>query len=238
MIPTVLIPGLACTSDLFAPQLAALWTHGAVMVASTLEGATMAEIAGAILAQAPPRFALAGLSMGGYVSLEIMRQAPERVARLALLDTSARPDAPAQTEARRALIARARRGEFEAVLAEAAPNLLHPDHRDDQALIRVQTRMGRCVGAEAYCRQQEAIIGRADWRPHLAKIAVPTLVLVGDEDRLTPPDRAKEMADVIPGASLTVIRDAGHLSTLEQPTAVHQALTHWLSFQALREPQN
>jgi pimeloyl-ACP methyl ester carboxylesterase len=198
----------------------------------------MAEIAGAILAQAPPRFALAGLSMGGYVSLEIMRQAPERVARLALLDTSARPDAPAQTETRRALMARARRGEFEAVLAETAPNLLHPDHRDHPALIRVQTRMGLCIGAQAYCRQQEAIIGRADSRPHLAKIAVPTLVLVGDEDRLTPPDRAKEMADVIPGASLTVIRDAGHLSTLEQPTAVNHALTHWLSFPAVREPQN
>jgi pimeloyl-ACP methyl ester carboxylesterase len=229
MIPTVLIPGLACTSDLFALQLAALWPGGAVMVASTLEGGTMPEIARAILAQAPPRFALAGLSMGGYVSLEIMRQAPERVARLALLDTSARPDEPEQTETRRVLMARARGGELEAVLTETAPRLLHPDHRDDPVLIGIQKQMGQSVGVEAYCRQQEAIIGRADSRPHLANIGVPTMALVGDEDGVTPPDRAKELADAIQGASLMIIRNAGHLSTLEQPTAVNHALTEWLA---------
>lgn len=229
MVPTVLIPGLACTSDLFAPQIAALWPHGALVVASTLEGATMTEMAGAILAQGPPRFALAGLSMGGYIALEIMRQAPERVARLALLDTSARCDAPEQTENRRVLMARTRGGEFDAVLAETAPKLLHPDRRDDPVLIGVQKRMGHSVGAEAYCRQQEAIIGRADSRPHLARIGVPTMVLVGDEDGVTPPDCAKEMANIIPGASLVTIRTAGHLSPLEQPTAVNHALVRWLS---------
>jgi pimeloyl-ACP methyl ester carboxylesterase len=188
----------------------------------------MAEMPSAILAQAPPRFALAGLSMGGYISLEIMRQAPERVARLALLDTSARSDTPEQTKTRRALMARAHKGEFDAVLAETAPKLLHPDRRDDRVLIGVQMRMGHSVGAEAYCRQQGAIIGRADSRPHLARIGVPTMVLVGDEDGVTPPDCAREMADSIPGARLTTIPNAGHLSTLEQPTAVNAALARWL----------
>jgi pimeloyl-ACP methyl ester carboxylesterase len=233
MIPTVLIPGLACTSELFAPQLAALWRVGPVMVASTLEGATMAEIAAAVLAHAPPCFALAGLSMGGYVCLEIVRQAPERVARLALLDTSARPDTPEQTQSRRGLVARARKGDFDVVLAQTAPKLLHPDHRCDRDLLRVQMRMGRAIGAEAYCRQQQAIIDRPDSRPHLAKIAVPTLVLAGDKDGVTPPDRAKEMADAIRQARLTIIRNAGHLSTLEQPAAVARALSQWLSSQAV-----
>lgn len=229
MFPTVLIPGLACTPELFAPQIAALWTRGPVMVASTLSGNTMGEIAAAILAQAPPRFALAGLSMGGYISLEVMRQAPSRVTRLALLDTSARADTPEQSEARRGLIGRARDGDFDGVLAETAPKLLHPDHRDDPILLGVQARMGLAVGPEAYARQQAAIIGRIDSRPHLGDIEVPTLVLVGDQDGVTPPERAEELATAIPGAALEIVRGAGHLSTLEQPDAVNAALSAWLS---------
>ncbi|MBI2260592.1 MAG: alpha/beta fold hydrolase [Caulobacterales bacterium] len=229
MFPTVLIPGLACTPELFAPQIAALWTRGPVMVASTLSGDTMGEIAAAILAQAPPRFALAGLSMGGYISLEVMRLAPSRVTRLALLDTSARADTPEQSEARRGLIGRARDGDFDGVLAETAPKLLHPDHRDDPILLGVQARMGLAVGPEAYARQQAAIIGRIDSRPHLGDIEVPTLVLVGDQDGVTPPERAEELATAIPGAALEIVRGAGHLSTLEQPDAVNAALSAWLS---------
>ncbi|MGH6977748.1 MAG: alpha/beta fold hydrolase, partial [Brevundimonas sp.] len=229
MLPTLFIPGLACTPDLFTPQIAALWPHGPVMVASTLVGRTMGEIAAAVLTDAPPRFALAGLSMGGYISLEIMRQAPGRVTRLALLDTSARPDTPEQSEARRLLVTRARNGDFDGVLAETAPNLLHPDHRDDPTLLGLQARMGLAVGPEAYARQQAAIIGRIDSRPHLVGIAVPTLVLVGDQDGVTPPDRAAEMATAIPGARLEIVAGAGHLSTLEQPDAVNDALSAWLA---------
>lgn len=229
MTPTVLIPGLACTAELFASQIAALWPRGPVTVASTLKGESMTELAGAILADAPPRFALAGLSMGGYVALEIMRRAPDRVIRLALLDTSARPDTPEQTSTRRGLVARAEAGGFEAVLAETAPRLLHPVHQTDPALIGAQIRMGLAVGAKAYGRQQAAIIGRIDSRPHLLGIAVPTLVVVGDQDALTPPDRAEEMAAAIPGARLEVIVRAGHLSTLEQPDAVNRCLYDWLA---------
>lgn len=229
MTPIVLIPGLACTAELFAAQIPALWRHGPVTVASTLEGETIAEMAAAILRDAPPRFALGGLSMGGYIALEIMRQVPERVMKLALLDTAARPDAPEQSTQRRALIARAQAGELELVLRQIAPNLLHPDHRADQRLIEVQVRMGLAVGADGFARQQTAIIGRIDSRPHLAAIRVPTLVLVGDKDALTPPDRSEEMAAVIPDARLMVIPECGHASTLEQPEAVNAALIDWLA---------
>lgn len=229
MTPTVLIPGLACTAEMFARQTVALWPYGPVTVASTLEGDSIAAMAAAILRDAPARFALGGISMGGYIALEILRQAPERVVKLALLDTSARADTPEQIEARRLLIERVGNGELEAVLAQVTPNLLHPDHRDRQDLIDIQIRMGRDVGPDGFIRQEAAITKRIDSRPHLADIRVPTLVLVGDCDPLTPPDRAKEIAEAVPGARLVVIPDCGHASTLEQPEAVSAALTEWLS---------
>lgn len=228
MIPTLLIPGLACTPELFASQIPGLWAHGPVTMASTLEGETMGDLAAAILSGAPPRFALAGLSMGGYIALEIVRQAPDRVSRLALLDTSARPDTPEQSEVRRGLISRAQAGGFGAVLAETAPRLLHPDRQTDQTLLDTQVRMGLAVGTKAYAGQQTAIIGRIDSRPHLSGISVPTMVLVGDRDALTPPDRATEMASAIPGARLEIIEGAGHLTPLEQPDAVGRRLSEWL----------
>ncbi len=229
MIPIVLIPGLVCTAELFASQIGALWTRGPVTVATTLDGETMADLAAAVLTAAPPRFALAGLSMGGYIALEIMRLAPDRVARLALLDTSARPDTPEQSEGRRAAIARASTGEFEAVLGETAPRMLHPDNQTDAILTGAQVRMGLAVGARAYIRQQTAIIGRIDSRPHLAGISVPSWVLVGDKDAVTPPDRAREMASAIPGARLEIVEGAGHLTPMERPDAVERLLTEWLS---------
>jgi len=229
MTPIVLVPGLACTAELFAAQIPALWRQGPVTIASTLEGETIANISAAILRDAPPRFALAGLSMGGYIALEIMRQAPERVLKLALLDTAARPDTPEQSALRQGLIQRVRAGELEAVLRQITPNLLHPDHRTNEALIEVQVRMGLQIGAEGFIRQEQAITGRIDSRPHLAAIAVPTLVLVGDKDALTPPDRSEEMAKAVPHARLVVIPDCGHASSLEQPQAVTDALMEWLA---------
>ncbi|WP_395943237.1 alpha/beta fold hydrolase [Brevundimonas sp.] len=229
MTPTVLIPGLACTAETFAPQTTALWPYGPITVASTLEGRTIAEMAAAILRDAPPRFALGGISMGGYISLEIMRQSPERVIKLALLDTSARADTPEQIEARRLLNERVANGELEAVLAQVTPNLLHPLHRQRQELIDVQVRMGRDVGPAGFIRQEAAITKRIDSRPHLADIKVPTLILVGDKDVLTPPDRSEEMAAAISNSRLVVVPQCGHASTLEQPEAVNAALTEWLS---------
>ncbi len=228
MTPVVLVPGLLCTAEVFGPQIPALWPYGPITIASTLSGDTIADMARAILATAPPRFALAGISMGGYISLEIMRQAPERVIKLALLDTSARPDTPEQTNERRAFVARARAGEFEALLSQSLPFILHPSRLDDPAMVALNVRMGRTVGVEAMARQQEAIIGRADSRPALGAISVPTLVMVGDSDRLAPPDRAQEIAAGIPGARLIIIPECGHAAPTERPDIVNRALVEWM----------
>lgn len=229
MTPVLLIPGLLCTAEVFAPQVAALWPHGPVTVASTLQGETIAGMAEVILALAPPRFALCGISMGGYIALEIMRQAPDRVIKLALLDTSAIPEPPEGAVQRRSLVARARNGDFRALLTEILPRLLlHADHQSDQALIERNVLMGLHVGVEAMARQQEAIIARADSRACLNTISVPTIVLVGDSDRLCPPEQSREMTAAIPNARLVIVPDCGHASTLEQPEAVNRALVEWM----------
>lgn len=228
MTPILMIPGHVCSAELFAPQVAALWPYGPVTVASTLEGDSMAAMAAAILADAPPRFALVGLSMGGYVALEIVRQAPERVVRLALLDTTARADTPEQSSQRRVMVAEARAGDFSQLLLQAMTSLLHPDHRADPRLREINLRMGLTVGLDGMARQVEAIVGRIDSRPHLAAISVPTLVLVGDSDPLTPPHLSEEMAAAIAGARLVIVRQCGHASTLEHPELVNRALITWL----------
>lgn len=228
MTPIVLVPGLLGTSEMFAAQTVALWEHGPVTVANTLEGATMADIATSILATAPPKFALGGISMGGYLAFEILRRAPERVLALALLDTSARPDAPEQAAARRALVARARDGQLDVVASEAIDNMVHPARKGDPTLHAIQARMARAVGVEGFARQEEAILGRPDSRSDLGKISVRTLVLVGEDDPLTPKERAKEIADAVPNARLVVVPHCGHASTLEQPDAVSGALVEWI----------
>lgn len=226
--PIVFVPGLLCSAEVFAPQLAALWPYGPTTVASTLSQTTMTALAASILEDAPRRFALVGISMGGYIALEIMRQAPERVIRLALLDTSARPDSEAQIGQRRKMVADARSGDFTTLAAKALTAILHPAHQDDPALRAVNARMAQSVGLEGFARQTEVVISRPDSRPGLATIAVPTLVLVGAQDTLTPLDCATEIADAINGARLVVIEECGHGSTLEQPDAVSGALIDWI----------
>lgn len=224
----VLIPGLACTSRLFEPQVAALGSERTILVADHTQDDSIPAIAARILRETPERFAVAGLSMGGYIALEIMRQAPERVARLALLDTSARPDSVEASQDRERLIALAQAGRFEDIHSKLWPRLVHPDHQADQDLQEVVLGMMRETGAEAYIRQQRAIMARIDSRPNLPGIEVPTLVLVGEGDAITPPEVAREMAEMIEWASLVVVPESGHLSTLEQPERVTQALRLWL----------
>ena len=188
----------------------------------------MAGMARGVLDAAPERFALAGLSMGGYVSLEIMRQAPGRVEALALLDTSARPDTPEQAEARLALVGLARAGGFDEVWRGLLPKVVHPDRVDDPGLRTAVGEMAHAVGAGGFERQERAIIGRPDSRPGLPVISCPTLVLCGRDDALTPPHLHEELADGIPGARLIQIDHCGHLSTLERPEAVTRAMRAWL----------
>lgn len=228
-LPTVLIPGLLCTPRLYAEQIPALWRFGSVTVADHTRDDSMAGIARRILAQAPPKFALIGLSMGGYVAFEVQRQAPDRVAKLALLDTTARPDAPEQTEQRKRQIEMAQNGRFDDIAQLLFPRFVAAARRDDRALQAVVRTMAEDTRAEAFVRQQTAIMNRADSRPGLEAIPCPTLVLVGADDTLTPPDRAAEMMAAIPGARQVVVPACGHLSTLEQPAALTHALVELLS---------
>jgi pimeloyl-ACP methyl ester carboxylesterase len=227
-LPVVLVPGLNCSARLYAEQIPALWQFGPVTVADHRRDDSMAAIARRILADAPPRFALAGLSMGGYIAFEILRQAAARVAKLALLDTGAGAEVPKRTAQRKPLIALAQQGRFAEITEDQFPLLVHRSRHGDTALKAQVRAMNQETGPEAYCRQQHAIMGRPDSRPGFAAISCPTLVLVGDEDQLTPPALAHEMAGGIPGAQLVVIPECGHLSTMERPQAVTQALLDWM----------
>jgi len=227
-LPIVLVAGLNCSARLYADQIPALWQFGPVIVADHRRDDTIAAMARRILADAPPRFALAGLSMGGYVSFEIVRQAAARVVKLALLDTGARAETAERTAQRRPLLEMARSGRFAEITDNQYPLLVHASRHGDQALKATVRAMNEDTGPQAYLRQQAAIMSRPDSRAGLAAIACPTLVLVGDDDQPTPPELAREMAAAIPGARLVIVPECGHLSTLERPQAVTAALVDWL----------
>jgi pimeloyl-ACP methyl ester carboxylesterase len=227
-MPILLIPGLVSSPRIFGPVMPALWRLGPVTVANHIRDDNMGAIARRILAEAPPRFALAGHSMGGYIAFEIMRQAPARVARLALVNTQARPDTAEATARRQGMIARVRSGGYRSVLDELFLGFVHPSRQDDAALRQLVYDMGDDIGPEAFIRQQTAIFSRPDSRPTLAWIKCPTLVLTGDQDNTIPNALSMEMAGGIPGAKLVVLPNCGHLPQVEQPQATADALTEWL----------
>ena len=226
--PLVLLPGLLCDRRLFAPQLPALASLREVLIPDLTQDDSIEGMARRVLDTAPDRFALAGLSMGGYVALEIMRLAPERVSRLALLDTRARSDTPEETARRRGLLELSAKGEFRGVTPRLLPLLIHPDRQADDALTGVVMAMAEAVGREGFFRQQQALIAREDRRDLLGTIAVPTLVLCGREDALTPLAMHLELAAAIREATLVVIPNCGHLAPLERPQAVTRQLLGWL----------
>lgn len=220
-MPSILfLPGLLCDAALFQPQREALEDAWEIQVADLTQADSIAGMAATALAAAPPRFALAALSMGGYVALEIMRQAPERVTHLALMDTSARQDTAEQRARRLGLLELSRMGQFRGVTPRLLPQLVHPSRLGDSDLCQVVLDMAARVGAEGFLRQQTAILGRVDSRPRLSAIACPTLVLCGAQDVLTPPEHSRELAADIATAELALIPDCGHLASLEQPEAV------------------
>lgn len=228
-LPLLLLPGLLCDAALWAHQAQYLADVAEVTVADLTAGDSVGAMADAVLAAAPERFALAGLSMGGYVAFEIMRRAPGRVERLCLVDTTARPDTEEQLERRRALIKLAQTGKFKGVTPRLLPLLIHPDRLEDKAVAGVVMEMAERVGRDAFCRQQTAILTRPDSRPDLGAIAVPTLCIVGREDALTPPDRAEEMAQAIPGGKVAIVERCGHLAPLERPEATTALMRLWLT---------
>ena len=232
--PLLLFPGLLCDARLWRDQVEALSATVRCIVADCTQDDTLDAMAERAMAAVPGRFAMAGLSMGGYAAMAAMRRAPERVSAVCLMDTSARPDTPEQARRRRGLMALvARGGRFKGVTPRLLPLLLHPDRLGDEALCEEVMAMADRIGPAAYLRQQAAIAARPDSRPDLPRIAVPTLVAVGADDQLTPPDHAAEIAGLVPGAVLRVVEGAGHLLPMERPDAATVLMREWLDAAAL-----
>ena len=230
----LLLPGLLLDARLWRHQVAGLSDISLPLVADLTGADSMAMLASQALSQVPvERFVLAGLSMGGYVALEMMRQAPERVDALALLDTTARPDTAEASDNRCRLMARAE-SDFEEVVDTLLHRYVHPARVTDPQIAGIVADMGRDLGRDVFLRQQRAIIDRIDSRPFLPRIRCPTLVLCGRDDAVAPVEVHEEMADAIPGAGLIVVEHCGHLSPLERPRPVTKALRAWLGSLAAR----
>lgn len=227
-VSLLLLPGLLCDATLWQVQARALAALADVTIADLTLDDSVEAMARRALRGMPDRFALAGLSMGGYVAFAILRLAAERVERLCLFDTSARPDTPEQARRRRGLMALTRQGRFKGVTPRLLPLLVHPDRLSDAALTGEVMAMAERVGRDAFLRQQAAILGRPDSRPDLPRWSMPAHVVVGEADQLTPPDCAREMAVLLPASRLTTLPGCGHLPPLEQPEATTAILHDWL----------
>lgn len=226
---TVLIPPLLCSTQVYAPILDTVWSHGAVMIADTRRNPSIAGMASRLLDQAPDRFALLGTSMGGYVALEVIRQAPERVTGLALVSTSARADSDEQRAARRQQSQLVREGHFDALVNAAFPGVVAERHESDPKLLDAWRNMANAVSPDAFLQQQSAVMGRPDSTPLLADIACPTFVIHGQEDRLIPLATGKDTAARIPGSTFRPIAEAGHFLFLERPGEAAIAVDEFLS---------
>ncbi|ASP34756.1 alpha/beta fold hydrolase [Labrenzia sp. VG12] len=226
--PILFIPGLLCTETLFSKQIVA-FADRPIMVANHREHDSIAAIAESILAEAPERFSLIALSMGGYVAMEIMRKAPERVSKLALMNTNARADREEQSERRRFLIEMTRKRGFKKVPHLLYPGFVHEQREEDEGLRAIVVDMANDTGPEAFIRQQTALINRIDSRPSLGDIRCPTLVVVGEGDRLTPVPVSEEIHAHIPGSELVIVEGSGHLSPLEEPDRVTRVLRDFLN---------
>ena len=226
--PLVFLPGHMCDGRLFANQIEAFSSKRAVHLANFAHGATIAEFAANALASAPPRFVLCGLSMGGIVAMEIMRTAADRVAGLVLMDTNHRAETRDGAEARKRRIALAKRGELASVVRdEMKPAYLAEGPRNEQILELVMA-MAMSLGGQVFERQARAIMSRPDQTETLRRAAVPTLVICGEEDKLCSLRTHEDMAGLILGAKLEVVRGAGHLVPLEQPERTNELISDWL----------
>lgn len=227
--PLVFLPGMMCDARLFSPQTAAFSAARTIVHGTLTRGRTMTEIAEAVLDDAPREFALAGLSMGGIVAMEMMRLAPERITRLALLDTNPLAETPETAANREPQIVAARAGKLEEVMRdEMKPRYLAPGPGRGPVLNEVM-EMAKALGPDVFVRQSRALQKRPDQTETLKKIAVPTLILCGRHDALCDVRRHEFMRDLIAGAVLEVVEDAGHLPTLEQPEVTTAALERWLT---------
>jgi len=226
--PLVFLPGMMCDAGLFAPQMADLGRDRAVTIAPTTDGERIEEIASNLLDQLPLKFALVGQSIGGVVAMELMRRAPDRVTRIALINTNSLAETPQSAADFEPVIIKLRAGSLEEAARELMPSeYLAPEAERGQIMAQL-IGMAFNIGAEAIVRQLRAMQRRRDYQSVLRRCKVPALVLCGKHDGLTPVKRHNFMAELIPHADLHVFEGAGHLPTLECPDAVSQALRAWL----------
>lgn len=226
--PLVFLPGMMCDARLFGPQLAELSSEFSVMVAPVTQGERIEEIASGLLDQLPVRFALAGLSMGGIVAMEILRRAPDRVSRIALMSTNPLAETPQVAAAREPQIVKARTGKLLDVMRdEMKPNYLAPGPYRSEILDLVMD-MADALGPEVFVRQSRALQRRKDQQATLRRVRIPALILCGEHDQLCPVKRHTFMAELIQNAHLEVLPDSGHLPTLEQPAETTAALRQWM----------
>jgi pimeloyl-ACP methyl ester carboxylesterase len=225
----VFLPGMMCDARLFAPQLAAFSHHRTVSVVPIINHDSIKLLAEEVLAAAPEKFALLGLSMGGIVAMEVIRQAPKRISRLALLDTNPLAELPEVSANREPQIEAVRQGRLRSIMRdEMKPNYLS-EGLDKTKILDLCMAMAETLGAEVFVRQSRALQTRPDQQGNLPKITVPTLILCGHDDRLCPLERHIMMRDLIPGAKLSVINNASHLPTLENPDDTNKAISQWLN---------
>ena len=227
--PLVLLPGMMCDARLFGPQIKAFSATHPIMTLPINDHETVEELAADILQAAPPAFALAGLSMGGIVAMEVFRQAPNRITRLGLLDTNPKAEVAAVAQNREPQIAKVRDGGLRGVMRdEMKPNYL-TDGPNRGQILDLCMAMAETLGPEIFVKQSRALQSRPDQQETLRTVKVPTLVLCGEDDALCPIHRHELMHDLISGSTLTIIKNAGHLPTLEQPTATNEAIAQWLN---------
>lgn len=227
--PLLLLPGMMCDARLYGPQIEAFSHERAIMVAPQTGRDTVERIANDVLANAPPQFALAGLSMGGIVAMEVVRQAPDRVTRLALMDTNPKAEAPAIAALREPQIAKVQSGQLRTVMRdEMKPNYL-TDGPNMGRILDMCMAMADSLGPKVFVDQSRALQTRPDQRETLKQVHIPTLILCGEDDTLCPPHRHEMMHGLMSGSTLVIVAGAGHLPTLEQPDAVNLALSQWLA---------
>ncbi|VAV91566.1 Hydrolase, alpha/beta fold family [hydrothermal vent metagenome] len=231
--PLVFLPGMMCDARLFAPQVADLGRVTSVTIAPTTHGERIEEIASNLLDQLPLKFALVGQSIGGVVAMELLRRAPDRVTRMALINTSSLAETPQSAAEYEPFIIKLRAGSLEETVRAMMPSE-HLAPGPDRAQIMAQLiEMARDIGAEAIVRQLRAMQRRRDYQSVLRRCKVPALVLCGKHDAMMPVKRHSFMAELIPNAQLHVFETAGHLPTLECPVEVSTVLMGWLM-----QPQN
>jgi len=229
-LPLMLVPGMMCDARVYTPQIAAFCGDRTLHL-PVLRGADTTEgLAHRILVNAPERFALAGLSMGGIIAMEVMARAPERVERLALLDTNPCDELPELRARRSPQIERVRNGGLKEVMSEEMkPNYL-ADGTDMRMILDLCMRMALDLGPDTFISQSLALRDRPDRREVLRGIRVPTLIMCGREDRLCPLSRHEFMRDLVPGSRLEIIEGAGHLPVLEQPQRTNEVISRWLNW--------